>query len=450
MKGASKIAKVMQFRTSKLIVNEIASLYSTSDSSNQESISEDVKWIEEHIDSLNIYPIDKSREYESYIKIINNHIIKYINLLKLSGKNPSKISYSKISEIRTAYSKLNVDFQNINRLLEKANSNSLNIENEYLSEYKSNEKSIYAVIIFFVIGWMIYGSSVYNKVKIREKGSRDTKEKLLFLNKQLEIKVKERTEDLRRSNLVLKEEIAKRKSAENQTNKLNNSLTMAYDRLKSLSRQLIKTQEVEQRNLAKELHDEVGQNLTALKISLLSVCKVFNIPQTDPKISSSLTAIEMLLNNIRNMSLNLRPSILDDLGLIPALRWLVEKQLKSAKIEGEVYWEDIEADERFSEDIEITAFRIVQESITNIIKHSEATLFRVKLNRQNQFLIINIMDNGKGFSTEEYNSENFYSSMGIMGMVERADLIGGGLKINSVPGKGTTVNVIIPLKFPES
>jgi PAS domain S-box-containing protein len=245
--------------------------------------------------------------------------------------------------------------------------------------------------------------------------------------------------------VVVFQDITEQRIAEKEREDLFREASTARERLKVLSKRLIEVQELERRKLARELHDEVGQILTAIKINLQTAKKVAEL-KTTPHLDESVELVDDVLTRVRNLSLDLRPSMLDDLGLVPALRWYVDKQSRRTGLQVNISAEV--AGKRFSPEIEITCYRILQEAVNNVIKHAEANKLNVELWNTEGELHLRIVDNGAGF--------NVYSAMrralngestGILGMQERVELVGGKLRLNSKKGAGTDIHAIFPVDF---
>ena len=219
-------------------------------------------------------------------------------------------------------------------------------------------------------------------------------------------------------------------------------LEAANHRLRDLSRRLFEVQEEERRHLARELHDEIGQALTAAKITLQSVAGPVGSP-TVARVQETTAILDRLLGQVRQISLDLRPSMLDDLGLIPALRSLVDQQGRRASVEMRFSAETLP--ETIDPKVQTTCFRIAQEAITNALRHAHATRVEVDLRRDDDTLRLVIRDNGTGFDAESAQAQTL--GLGLIGMKERAVLVGGRVKIISSPNKGTTIEVSIPLMF---
>lgn len=210
------------------------------------------------------------------------------------------------------------------------------------------------------------------------------------------------------------------------------------DRLAMLSRRLVEVQESERRHLARELHDDVGQALTAVKLELQAMHVMSASPQIQTALQESLRVVDATLQHVRNLSLDLRPSILDDLGLVAAVRWFVDRQTRRAALTAHVSADPDGID--LPPDAEIAAFRLVQEAVTNAIKHARARHIRVALSVKDQMLEIAIHDDGIGFDVDKARVRAVRGdSMGLLSMEERMQSIGGTLRIQSSPRGGTRV-----------
>jgi PAS domain S-box-containing protein len=219
-------------------------------------------------------------------------------------------------------------------------------------------------------------------------------------------------------------------------------LEEANHRLRILSRRLFEVQEEERRHLARELHDEIGQALTAAKINLQSVPGNGG-GVTFARLEETTGILDHLLGQVRQISLDLRPSMLDDLGLVPALRSLLDQQGRRASVA--VCFSAENMPENLDPEIQTTCFRIAQETITNAVRHADATQIEVDLQCENGKLRLLVRDNGIGFETRSAQART--GGLGLIGITERAALVGGRARIVSSPGKGTTVAVLLPLRF---
>lgn len=224
--------------------------------------------------------------------------------------------------------------------------------------------------------------------------------------------------------------------------RIEEELRLSHDRLAELSRRLVEVHERESRAIARELHDQIGQMLTALKLNLAIA------PQLPPeaaqkKYAQAEALVDELIQHIRNLSLELRPPMLDDLGLLPTLLWHTHHYQEQTGIAVEFHHQNIES-KRFPAEVETTAYRIIQEALTNVARHAQATRARLEVRAEANGLEIRIEDNGIGFNPKD--GQKKYQSAGLSSMRERARLIGGVFHIQSEPGKGTVLSIHLPLK----
>lgn len=221
-------------------------------------------------------------------------------------------------------------------------------------------------------------------------------------------------------------------------------LQEAHGQLQALSRQLMQVQEQERRSLAHDLHDEVGTALTALKMNLQTMQRVADTSQIANDLSDSLSILDSLLKRVRDISLDLRPSLLDDLGVVPAIRWYVARQAQRAGIVAHVDAESLPED--LSADKAVVCFRIVQEAVTNVLRHAKASRLEVALRKTDSGFALSIKDDGVGFSVSKTLAGAADRwTMGLLGMRERVRALGGTLTIYSAPKQGTTILARIPL-----
>ncbi|HXG09443.1 MAG TPA: ATP-binding protein [Gemmataceae bacterium] len=214
------------------------------------------------------------------------------------------------------------------------------------------------------------------------------------------------------------------------------------ERLQVLSRQLLAAQEAERRRLARELHDQIGQALTAVKINLQALRRSF--PESADRLDESITLVERTLQDVRDLSLDLRPSLLDDLGLVPALEWYLDRQAQRAGLDVRLDAEPLAGP--VPPEVETACFRIVQEAVTNVLRHARARHVWVELRPSGEELRLAVRDDGIGFdvaAAEERAARG--ASLGLLGMQERALLVGGQLQIRSTPSGGTEILARLPL-----
>ena len=215
-------------------------------------------------------------------------------------------------------------------------------------------------------------------------------------------------------------------------------------RLKVLSSQLLAAQEAERRRIARELHDEIGQLLTAVKIDLQ---RIEQTPSPDGRSRGLTEVIDMIgrtLEHVRNLSLDLRPPMLDELGLAASLRWALDRHAQRAGFTGQLV-EDTRFASRCPE-VEIACFRVAQEALTNIARHARARHVRAELRCYAGELQFMIRDDGVGFDVPAARVRALQGgSLGLLGMQERAALLGGELEIESARWHGTEIRLRLPL-----
>jgi two-component system, NarL family, sensor histidine kinase UhpB len=220
------------------------------------------------------------------------------------------------------------------------------------------------------------------------------------------------------------------------------ALRDSAEQLTGLSRRLVDVQESERRKLSRALHDRVGQNLTALNINLdilRTGLASHGAPEHRSRLSDCTALLESTVDSIENVMSELRPPMLDDYGLLPALRWYAKDFSDRAAIQVEVVGDD--GVERLAPEIEITLFRIAQEALTNVAKHAHATHVRIELDQTNEQCTIKMQDNGIGIA----GARRHRPGLGMVTMRERAQAIGGRFDVHSVPASGTQISVDIPL-----
>lgn len=215
------------------------------------------------------------------------------------------------------------------------------------------------------------------------------------------------------------------------------------EELEAHSRVVVAAQEAERRRIARELHDEIGQALTGLALSLA------NLERDAPadlraNLADARAGMGELVTRVHDFSLALRPAMLDDLGLLPALLWLME-HVHSAQTGLHVDLDHRGLDRRFSWEVETAAYRVVQEALNNVARHAATSEAQVRCVAEGDELAIEICDQGIGFNVRAVRA---HTTSGLRGMQERARLLGGHLRIESVPGKGTRVVAKLPVSPP--
>ncbi len=231
-------------------------------------------------------------------------------------------------------------------------------------------------------------------------------------------------------------DISARKKAETDLKNLNQQLRLLSSRIQNVV-------EEERKRIAHEIHDELGQQLTLIKLEIASTKKEFpNLSQAGTsKVESVLFSVNHVIKSLQRIASDLRPQMLDDLGLIATLDWYCASFEKRTgiKCRCEIDFDDNDV----SRESSIGIFRIFQETFTNIARHSGATEVHVKAREEKECLTLTITDNGNGFNPKE---KKFLNSLGLLGMRERATTIGAELIITSAENKGTRIKVVVPRK----
>jgi NO-binding membrane sensor protein with MHYT domain/two-component sensor histidine kinase len=248
---------------------------------------------------------------------------------------------------------------------------------------------------------------------------------------ELEARVAERTAELARTNQALLDQIAERNAANEQ--------------IRALSRHLVEAQESQRKELSRELHDRVGQNLTGLDINL-------NILKTQlsgddraelrSRLEDSISLVGSIADAIENVMSELRPPMLNDHGLLAALHWYAKEFSQRTGIDATVRGKVPQ--QRLAQEIEITLFRIAQEALNNVSKHARATRVELDLQHSGDECILSVSDNGIGFDPAVSSKVMSRPGRGMVTMRERAQAVGGQLEIKAAPGGGTQILVWVP------
>jgi signal transduction histidine kinase len=233
-----------------------------------------------------------------------------------------------------------------------------------------------------------------------------------------------------------------------QNARLFDEVRTGREQLQGLSHRLIEVQESERRAIAGELHDEIGQALTLVKMNLQALQDNQSDSATTGSLSESIGIVEQSLQQVRDLSLDLRPSLLDDLGLIAALRWYGARQARHAGVAFHFTAHLLE--ERLSTTLETTCFRVAQEALTNVVRHARAQHVWVDVQLHDATLQLTIRDDGIGFDPHTAQTRARYgNSFGLLGMRERVAIAGGTMSMTSTPEQGTTVMACFPLRVAE-
>jgi PAS domain S-box-containing protein len=221
-------------------------------------------------------------------------------------------------------------------------------------------------------------------------------------------------------------------------------LKQSYQEIRMLTKHLQHIREEERTHIAREIHDELGQQLTVLKMDVSWLNKKLATAENSvkEKLKDLLNLLDGAVKSVRRISSELRPSILDDLGLIAAIEWHLKEFEKRAGIKVKFYADEPELS--LPEETRTGLFRIFQESLTNVARHAHAKKVSVSLKRRGGEIVLSIEDDGHGFDKLEVTDKK---TLGILGMEERSSMMGGKYQINSIPGEGTIVEVSVPFEL---
>jgi signal transduction histidine kinase len=211
----------------------------------------------------------------------------------------------------------------------------------------------------------------------------------------------------------------------------------AQTSLQELSAKLLRAQEEERRALSRELHDEVGQSFSAVLLEAENLLDLEPAPEVRPRLESIRAVAEKGINEIRNMALLLRPSMLDDFGLVPALDWQARETAKRTGMHVQL---NSELTDELPEEHKTCIYRVVQEALNNCARHAQASTVEVEVRRETETILLSVLDDGSGFDTARARG------LGLRGMEERVRHLGGSFEIDSQPGRGTKVQIVLPLR----
>ncbi len=223
-------------------------------------------------------------------------------------------------------------------------------------------------------------------------------------------------------------------------------LARAKRELQQLSARLLEVQEEERRQLSHGLHDEIGQTLTALRIEVSNALQKSVVPEVKERLDRARALAERSVQAVRDISLLLRPSLLDDLGLLPALQWQAEDFARRSGIACE--FEEAELPETLPDGVKTCVYRVVQEALNNCEKHAGASRVWLRLRAEPRRLTVEVRDNGRGFEAAAGGMPRSLEGVGLLGMRERASRLGGQVTCESAPGRGTRVTLELPLPAP--
>src|SRR5580692_5601153 len=283
-----------------------------------------------------------------------------------------------------------------------------------------------------------------------EKTHRSAREAAVQLKKFVET-LSQRTVELAASNLELSLEVTQRKAAEAALKKSEHHYSQLLEKserlqeqLRRLSRQVLSAQEEERKEISRELHDVIAQTLTGINVRLAALKKeaAINTKGLDRNIASTQRLVEKSVNIVHQFARELRPAVLDDLGLIPALHSFVKLFSKRTRIR--VHLKVFAGVEQLDTTSRTVLFRVAQEALTNVSRHAHASRVEVSIQKLADGIYMKIKDDGKSFEVDHMVHSRGRKHLGLLGMRERLEMVGGLFDVESAPGKGTTITAHIP------
>ena len=285
-----------------------------------------------------------------------------------------------------------------------------------------------------------------------EKMHRNAREAAVLLKKFIET-LSQRTVELAASNLELSLEITQRKAAEEALRKSEHHYAQLLkqsdslqEQLRRLSRQILSAQEEERKRISRELHDVIAQTLTGINVRLAALKKeaAINTNGLDRNIARTQRLVEKSVGIVHEFARELRPAALDDLGLIPALHSFVKLFSKRTRIH--VHLKVFAGVEQLPGNQRTILYRVAQEALTNVSRHAHASRVEVGIQKVAEGICLKIADNGKSFEVERVLNARGTKRLGLLGMRERVEMVGGRFTVESVQGTGTTIKALIPLE----
>jgi signal transduction histidine kinase len=315
------------------------------------------------------------------------------------------------------------------------------MEDQVETRLESYHASSRVLFLGIVVSWFGIVSVSVASLTHRERKRRQAEEALHRANDMLETRVAERTRDLSELNEKLSVELDARRRVEA-------ALRESETQLRQLSVRLLTVQEAERRQIAAELHDALGHSLVLAKLGVGYVRRAL---RKDPAAVSQgcddlARSIDQVIEEVRRLARDLRPAVLDDLGLSRALRWLIDNHGRDGRTAVGSSIPDL--DDLFSRDAQVILYRVVQEAFTNVEKHAaDATSVSLSVERHDDRVCFIVTDDGRGFDVERaLTMESSDSGCGLATMDERARMLGGSLAVSSAEGRGTRVTLSVPLK----
>jgi signal transduction histidine kinase len=293
----------------------------------------------------------------------------------------------------------------------------------------------------------LFFAEAITPIEQTHRGAREANTQLNHIVKALSA----RTQELANSVEELKQEIIQRRAVEEslRASELTSSILLDKSRqmqeeLRHLSRQLLSVQEEERRKISRELHDVIAQTLASINVRLASLKAEATIStaQLQKKITSTQRLVEKSVDIVHRFARELRPTLLDDLGLIPALQSFMKSFMEDTGIR--VSLKVFAGIEQFDGTMRTMLYRVAQEALTNVARHANASRAEVSIQRLDDTIRMEISDDGQGFAVDGKSSVDKNDRLGLLGMRERVEMIGGTFGVESAPGQPTTVCVQIP------
>jgi len=303
----------------------------------------------------------------------------------------------------------------------------------------------FKVLSFYLVYKAIIETGLVRPFSILLRDLKQAEEALIRANETLEIQVKERTSALLEANVQLRQEIEERQSIEA-------SLRESQEKLRYLASQILQVQEQERGRISRELHDDLGQSLIVLKLTMRKISRGLlndHIAKTNltEDLENALAQLDTLIDKVRRTSYNLSPSILEDFGLETALNSLFRDFSATEELK---FFIDMEQVSPFlSKPVQVAIYRIFQEALTNISKHAAATEVRVHISRENDHIQFKVTDNGRGFDLAATKAvPPGERGVGLASIEERVHMLNGASEIQSWIGHGTQVSFTLPYESP--
>lgn len=284
-----------------------------------------------------------------------------------------------------------------------------------------------------------------------KKKSKKTAAGSSLVNQSLTLRLKKSVARTHTATVLLKTEIIRRKTAETALKKSEEHHTAMLDqallmqeRLRRLTHQVISAQEEERREISRELHDDIAQTLTGINVRLINLKReaILNTKGLKGKISHAQRLVEKSVQIVQRFARELRPALLDDLGLIPALNSYINGLMQRTKLTikmasfPELEYLDLKK--------RTALYRVAREALTNVVRHAQATNVQIVFQKLRKMVLMRIKDNGRAFDVENVLFSKRNKRLGVLGMRERVEMVGGTFTIKSTPGEGTVVWAEIP------